>query len=113
MVEMARIPTLRPYVQTLDTRTAIQELKKADPFYQSPEWRKLLARVIAKRGRKCEDQACETPRGPWRIIMGDHIIERRDDGAELDEANILLRCQPCHNRKTAAARADRHRDRRL
>jgi 5-methylcytosine-specific restriction endonuclease McrA len=40
-------------------------------------------------------------------ILGDHIIERKDGGAELDPNNIQLLCLGCHNAKTATARKDR------
>lgn len=66
-----------------------------------------MDRIIKTRGRICEDPHCDTPHGPWRIIVGDHVVEIADGGARLDPANILLRCQACHNRKTAKGRATR------
>ncbi|WP_407026450.1 HNH endonuclease [Agrobacterium rosae] len=53
------------------------------------------------RGNRC--QRC---RASGRII-GDHIHERKDGGADLDPSNIELLCRPCHNTKTAKARAAR------
>lgn len=82
--------------------------KRAHPFYGSPEWRALRNGLIKQRGWRCEDPKCPTPRGPWKQIYGDHIVEIVDGGAKLDPRNILLRCAPCHTRKTneaAAARA--------
>lgn len=104
-----KVKTLARRVKPLDTRTAKTPEKRADPFYQSGAWPRFIAAIIAKRGRKCEDRWCETPCGPWAIIIGDHIREMQDGGAKLDENNALLRCQACHNRKTAEVRAERHR----
>ena len=61
----------------------------------------LVARLKRERGARCE--RC----GSDHRLIGDHVVERRDGGAELDPANVELLCQACHNRKTAAARARR------
>jgi 5-methylcytosine-specific restriction protein A len=74
--------------------------KTADPFYLSPEWRTFRAQLIKERGWRCEDPRCETPRGPWKQIYGDHIRELADGGAPLDRGNVMLRCGVCHARKT-------------
>ncbi len=110
---MSRIATLRtlgPLVPPSDGRIARPEPKRADPFYQSREWRELLARIVAARGRRCEDPAHDPryPRDGIRIF-GDHVRELRDGGAPLDVANILLRCGACHARKTVDERAERAR----
>ena len=78
--------------------------KRADGFYQSPEWRSLLADIKAKRGNWCEDCGAD---GSKVRLFGDHVIEIRDGGAPLDESNVRLRCGKCHARKTAAVRAER------
>jgi ribosomal protein S27AE len=78
--------------------------KVAEPFYQSRAWRELVDQVKRKRGRFCE--RC----GAGGRLIADHKIERKDGGADLDEANIELLCaRVCHPRKTAAARARRAR----
>src|SRR5262249_45988520 len=106
---MARLRTLKSSrLKHLDTRTTLPMPKEVDEFYRSSPWLELLARIIAKRGRRCEDPKCETPNGPWPRIIGDHVEERRDGGADLDETNVMLRCIVCHNRKTADVRAARH-----
>lgn len=76
--------------------------KKALAFYLKPEWRVLVSRLIAKRGRKCEKCGAQGVR-----IYGDHVVELKDGGAELDEGNIELLCAPCHGRKTAQAKVER------
>ena len=96
-----KIKALPPRVGLLDTRTAPPEAKRAEPFYSSPEWRSLLERLIATRGRRCE--VC----GKARRVVGDHVKELKDGGAPLDERNVRLTCWPCHTKKSNEARAAR------
>lgn len=77
--------------------------KVAELFYRSVEWRTIVKAIKRKRGEFCE--RC----GSGHRVIGDHIVERKDGGAELDETNVELLCQACHNRKTAKARARRAR----
>jgi hypothetical protein len=81
--------------------------KRADSFYLSPEWKAFRNQLIKERGWRCEDHKCETPRGPWKQIYGDHIVEIADGGARFDRANVLLRCGGCHGRKTRDEKAKR------
>lgn len=80
--------------------------KLADALYTSPEWRGLVKRIKAKRGPYCE--RC----GSSHRVIGDHIIEVKDGGAPLDEANVELLCAAHHNAKTAKARGERARGQR-
>src|SRR4051812_33264640 len=102
--------TLAPRVAPARTYTVAPAPKVADPFYLSKEWQALLAEIIAERGRCCEDPEHD-PKRPRRGIrlVGDHIHEIKDGGLRLDKRNVMLRCFPCHGRKTAAARAARAR----
>lgn len=77
--------------------------KTAEGFYQSAAWRLLIEDLKQIRGRWC--QQC----GSGGRLIGDHIVERKDGGADLDPANVKLLCAACHNRKTAAERARRAR----
>lgn len=77
--------------------------KVAEAFYYSPPWRALVARLKRQRGARCQRPGC----GSAKRIIADHIIERKDGGADLDPANIELLCHACHQVKTAAARARR------
>jgi hypothetical protein len=81
--------------------------KRADSFYLSKEWKDFRNQLIKERGWRCEDPKCDTPRGPWKQIYGDHIIEIADGGAKLDRRNVLLRCGVCHGQKTRDERAKR------
>jgi 5-methylcytosine-specific restriction endonuclease McrA len=105
---MRRLRTLPPRLQALDTRRVKPPPKQTAPFYLSPEWRQLMARLIAERGRCCErcGRTGNTD-GSWLRLFGDHVVELKDGGAELDPGNIRLLCGSCHSTKTAKARADR------
>jgi 5-methylcytosine-specific restriction enzyme A len=101
----ARAVVLGAPVRTLGAAPAV---KRALDFYGSAAWKKLLREIIAERGRRCEDVNCRTPhRGEGRRIFGDHVVELKDGGAPLDKRNVLLRCAPCHGRKSAAEREAR------
>jgi len=89
-------------LKTISTSRLATPPKRADRFYATPAWQQLMGRLIAKRGRRCE----ECGRTDCRIF-GDHVIELKDGGAELDEGNIRLLCQSCHGKKTVVERDKR------
>jgi 5-methylcytosine-specific restriction endonuclease McrA len=99
---MAKLSTLRPTLGALPGRLAPMK-KIVDPFYVSPEWRSLVAKIKNERGDRCQD--C----GSTHRVAGDHVIEIKDGGAKLDPGNVRLRCAACHNRKTIEARKARQR----
>lgn len=118
---MPPLRQLGPTVSPMDMRTARPGPKVTDPFYLSSDWRTLLAKLIRERGRKCQKcgKTHEDDGSPVRLI-GDHIMERRDGGADLDPANIELLCSRsggngagklggCHSRKTAESAKARFR----
>jgi 5-methylcytosine-specific restriction enzyme A len=74
--------------------------KLADPFYLSSAWRALIADIKRQRGNRCQHPGCNTGH---MVIIGDHIIARRDGGADLDPLNIRLLCLPHHNSRTFGA----------
>ena len=75
--------------------------KKVELFYQSREWRSLVSSIKKQRGAWCE--RCGSTKG----LIADHIVERKDGGADLDPANIELLCGKHHAAKTAEARKRR------
>ncbi|MER2263514.1 HNH endonuclease signature motif containing protein [Methylobacterium oxalidis] len=101
---MARLTTIGPRLRALDTRTARPAAKTSESFYSSVAWVTLRDEVIRGRGRRCEAAGCGRTGG--RVFV-DHIVERKDGGAALDQANLQVLCGSCHTRKTAAARARR------
>src|SRR5947209_2422612 len=106
MKQPPRLSLLKPRVGSLGRLAGAD--KKALPFYSSPAWKQLIAAIIKARGRGCEDPSCTTPnRGAGQRVYGDHVHELQDGGAPLDPGNVMLRCAPCHGRKTAAAARER------
>lgn len=97
---MVRLSSLKPAVRPLAARLRPPP-KTALPFYQTPEWRRLAARIKRERGPRCE--VC----GSGHRVIADHIVELSDGGAPLDPSNVQLLCQAHHNRKTEQARARR------
>lgn len=75
--------------------------KVTDPFYQSRAWRRLAGLAKKLAGGRC----CRC--GSNERVIADHVIERRDGGAELELSNIQILCHACHERKTADARLAR------
>lgn len=101
---MARLKALRPRLSTVKPRIAAAP-KTADPFYLSSEWRALKA-----RRRLDPDYYAALRRakpGEWVIL--DHIVERRDGGAELDARNTQWLTTSEHQAKTAKVKAARAR----
>jgi 5-methylcytosine-specific restriction endonuclease McrA len=97
---MGKLTSLGSRVAALPARVAVQS-KVAESFYQSRDWLRLIKMIKAVRGCFCE--RC----GSSYRVAGDHIVERKDGGADLDESNVELLCIRCHNSKTAAARKAR------
>jgi 5-methylcytosine-specific restriction enzyme A len=87
----SRVRMLRPLIKARP--------KKAEGFYQSSEWRAFVRSIKKERGDYC--QRC----GSSKRVIGDHIVERKDGGADFDRGNVELLCIGCHNAKTARARA--------
>ena len=105
---MARLGALPPRVGRFDTRRLKAARKPSSSIYYTKEWRALVGRLIAERGRRC--QLCGGPTAmigkPVRIYA-DHIVELEDGGDPFAKSNIQLLDGRCHTTKTAAARASR------
>lgn len=98
--EVGKLTNLRPTLASLPSRLKPPP-KTAEQFYQSPEWRRLVAQIKRERGNWCE--RC----GSKHRVIADHIVERKDGGADLDPSNIELLCFTHHQQKTASERAKR------
>ena len=106
---MPRLTMLKPRVSTLDTSLAPPPPKETESHYGTPE-HKAWARGVGERaGWRCQDTEHKGPRLVCKGVA-DHVKERRDrPDLQLDPANGLYRCWPCHSRKTHAERALRQR----
>lgn len=97
---MGKLTSLGSRVGSLSPRVAVQP-RVTENFYKSREWLHLIKMIKRIRGNFCA--RC----GSTYRVAGDHIVERKDGGAELDEGNIELLCIRCHGRKTSSARKAR------
>ena len=74
--------------------------------YKTAEHKAWRNAVLQRDRFTCKD--CGAAGRSVRLVA-DHIKEIEDGGAPLDIANGRTRCQPCHNKKTAIARAIRNK----
>lgn len=77
--------------------------KVAESFYTSPEWRAL------KTAKRKQGQVWCARCGSTNRLILDHIVERKDGGADLDLSNTEWLCHAHHQVKTAEARKRRAR----
>ena len=75
--------------------------KVAEGFYQSKAWH------AAKAAKRREGNVWCAQCGSTDRLILDHIIERKDGGADLDPSNLEWLCHRHHAAKTAKARAKR------
>lgn len=99
---MGKLTNIKPRLSSAPLRLKSPP-KIVEQFYSSPEWRKLVAHIKRTRGNYC--QRC----GSTDRVIADHIVERKDGGADLDPKNIELLCHAHHQKKTAQMRARRAR----
>lgn len=101
---MARLKTMGSRVGALPGRVKMAP-KVVEQFYTSPEWRAL----VASRKRDADYAAAKARAKPGERLILDHVVERRDGGADLDPRNTEWLTFSEHQVKTAAARARRAR----
>lgn len=99
---MARLTRLPQRLAALPPRVVVPP-KRAEKFYQSPGW---LA-LVARRKRDPDYRAAKERARPGERLILDHVVERRDGGAELDPANTQWLTFSEHQAKTARSRAAR------
>ena len=69
-------------------------------FYSTSRWRQ--ARAYHLR----QNPLCAACGGLGTVV--DHIVPRRDGGADLAASNLQTLCQPCHSSKSATERGGRN-----
>lgn len=82
------------------------ESKPVDPFYLSSAWRAFSQRIKRARGFVCQRCGVSGADRPFALKVN-HIVARKDGGADFDEANAEVLCASCDNR----TRAQEHRAR--
>lgn len=108
-LDMGRLKALPPRVATVRNRITVPA-KVPDPFYEGNAWREFIRAIKVQRGYVCEVVTCRKDcSSNHRGLIGDHIVERKDGGADFDPSNVMLMCAACHNRKTARERGRRGR----
>lgn len=107
---MVRIATLKPAIGYIDTRVALAPPKRANPFYQTPEWLAARKEALKSAGHRCErvvdGRRCGCRLPTSRLIV-DHKVELQDGGAPFAQSNLETLCPKHHSEKTAAERAKR------
>lgn len=79
--------------------------KPTDPHYGTAAHRRWAAEVKKRARYRCQGPGC----GATGVrLIADHVVERRDGGADLDPANGEALCDRCHGLKTEAARRARY-----
>lgn len=106
-----RIPTLKPRIATLDTRTAKPLPKVAADHYGTPEHRAWALAVKKRAGWRCEfvenGERCHN-RHPTSVMYADHIKDVRDrPDLALDLSNGRCACSSHNVRAGIQARAKR------
>ena len=101
---MARLKTVGPRLAPLKGKLKAE--KRVDPFYVSAAYLAWREAVFALKGRRCAVPGCETPEDR---VTADHIVERKDGGAELNPANGAPLCHRHHLAKTHGDRRRRAR----
>lgn len=101
-MKVTRLRTLPPRLKALDTRTVRPPPKVVESFYSSAEWKICAAAIRRRDGYQCVK--CGSREG--RLYV-DHIVERKDGGADYDPANLECLCAPCHGKKSTAERVKR------
>ena len=115
---MSRIPTLKPRIATLDTRTAKPLPKEADEHYGTPEHRTWALAVKDRAAWRCEHiedgRRCRRSRADGDRMYADHILEIKDrPDLALDLGNGACKCAEHNVRKGIEARAARLSGRQL
>lgn len=105
-----RLKTFGPRLRTIDTRKVKPPEKAVEPFYSSREWQEVRALVLKRDNWTCVRPGCGRHGGRFggERMFVDHIVERKDGGADLDPANLEVLCSSCHVAKTHAERVERH-----
>ena len=92
---MARLANIKPRLGVADLSRAKVPPKAVDPFYVSAEWKALRHACLTRDGFRCAIAGCEE-----RAIVADHVVRRRDGGADaLSNLRSLCRHHDAERRE--------------
>lgn len=77
------------------------EKARHNPAYDTPQWRRLRARTLAKHRREW-GELCPGYQMPPHLsdrLSVDHVVALENGGAMYDEANVQVLCVSCNDRK--------------
>lgn len=104
-VDHARNVKLQQQRRSRAKRRNNQQQHTLDQFYSTTAWRAMRSAYIAKY------PLCRMCAEAGRVVAADvvdHIVERKDGGADLDPRNLQSLCHACHNDKTQQERRRRN-----
>jgi 5-methylcytosine-specific restriction protein A len=101
-VKVSRLRTLGPRLKPIDTRTVRPPPKVVESFYSSAEWKAVRAKVLERDEYRCVKCGCREGK-----LTVDHIVERKDGGADYDMENLQTLDAKCHGLKTTGERVKR------
>lgn len=96
-MKQPRLKNFGPRVKPIDTRRIKPPEKVVESFYSTSQWKETAAAVRKRDGYKCV--RCGEAQG--RLYV-DHIVERKDGGADYDHGNLETLCASHHTQKTHA-----------
>jgi 5-methylcytosine-specific restriction protein A len=89
------MPNKPPVYRQPGWKPAPKRPEVQEPYYQSAEWRRLRRLCLERDRYRCTMPDCPTPgRGHGGKLVADHIIERRDGGADA-LSNLRTLCSYC------------------
>lgn len=98
-------------MKNFNTRLKLFETKKVrapdkvvEHFYTTPQWKEARQAALERDNYTCTTPNCG--RTETRMFV-DHIIERKDGGADYDLSNLQVLCGKHHTLKTLEDRSKR------
>jgi 5-methylcytosine-specific restriction protein A len=89
------MPSKPPLYRPRGWKPAPKRPEVQEPYYQSAEWRRLRRLCLERDRYRCTTPGCPTSgRGQGGRLIADHIVERRDGGADA-LSNLRTLCSFC------------------
>ena len=93
------MPRLPPTFRAPGWAPALKNRQAQDLYYGTAAWRRLRQAALQRDGFRCVAEDCSDPsRGHGRRLVCDHIVPRREGGADA-LVNLRTLCSSCDNRR--------------